>query len=363
MEIKFFNLDEKNFKLLVGNIMIVLCCCSAVLLVFMWGFSEWLTDKFALPAQWIFTGLICSIAMFINNVNLSLWQLEKKARNYATFTVVETVLNISLSLFFIIVCKMTWEGRLLGIAISMVLFGVLSLIIIHLRGFMTFRFNKLMFTEALAFGLPLIPHNLSGWLRTGVSIVIITDLLGKAEAGMYNLGSQFALIVFFIGHGFILALTPIIYEKLSRITEVEKLNLVRINYSFFVGLIILAGGVSIVAPVAIKLFFDERYYGSIPFIPWLSFSFAFFSMYFAVVTYLLHHKKTFALSMISTITGLLNLGLCYWLVQWIGAIGAAQASLVSFFFMFIIVAIYANRIQPLPWFDFKAILKSKSDKT
>lgn len=360
LAVKFFNVDREYFKLLVGNIMIILICCAVVLLLFMWGFSGWLSERFALPVQWILTGLLCSICMFITNVNLALWQLEKKARSYATFTVVETLFNVGLSLFLIIVCKMTWEGRLIGIAAAMVLFGLLSLIIIQMKGYMTFRFNKLLFTEALTFGIPLIPHNLGGWLRTGVNIVIITDLIGTSDAGMYNLGSQFALVVFFIGNGFTLALSPVIYEKLANISPNQNLQLVRLNYGFFVTVLVLALSVSLVAPFVIENFFDARYQGATPYIPWLSFSFAFFSMYFAVVNYLFHYKKTIALSVISTISGILNASLCYWLVERVGAIGAAQASLVSFSFMFFVVLFYANKLHPLPWFKYRSIFNLKA---
>lgn len=79
-------------------------------------------------------------------------------------------------------------------------------------------------------------------------------------------------------------------------------------------------------------------------------------MYLAVVSYLMHYKKTLALSVISTISGLMNAVLCYWLVGTIGAIGAAQASLVSFAFMFFVVLFYSNRVHPLPWTKFGAIL-------
>lgn len=349
-------MDRQQFKMLIGNIMMVLVGSSVVLLAIMLLFSHWFSEYFELPFQWIIIGLLCSIAMFITNVNLVLWQLEKKARNYASYTIIETLCNVGLSLFLIIVYKMTWEGRMFGIAVSMVLFGFISFLIIYFRGYMTLRFSKLLMSEALAFGLPMIPYNLSGWLRTGVNIVIISNVIGSGAAGTYNLGSQFALIVFFVGNGFTLALSPVIYEKLANINAEENLKLVRLNYVFFIGIIALAIGVSLIAPFVIETFFDERYHDSVPFIPWLSFAFAFFSMYFTVVNYMFHYKKTVILSVFATISGLINLGLCYWLVESVGAVGAAQASLVSFCFMFVIVLLYTNRIHPLPWFEFKAIL-------
>ena len=357
LPVKFFNVDREYFKLLIGNILMILVTSMVVLLGLTWFLSDWLSERFELPIAWIYVALLCSMAMFINNINLTLWQLEKKARAYAAFTITETAFNIGISLYLIIICKMNWEGRTIGIAVSMVVFALLSIVIMYLRGFITFRFNRLLFTEAFVFGVPLIPHNLSGWLRTGVNVVIITHLLGLGDAGQYNLGSQFALIVFFVGNGFALALSPVIYEKLANINPEENLKLVRINYFFFAGLLSLATAVTVIAPYVIHNFFDERYHGSTPYIPWLSFAFAFFGMYLAVVNYLFHYKKTGVLSVITTLTGIINAALCYWLVDTIGAVGAAQASMVSFFLIFVLVLWYANRIHPLPWLNFRTIFK------
>lgn len=361
--VKYFNVDHRHFKLLIGNIMMILVGSSLLLFLFMMLFSEWFSDYFDLPFEWIIIGLLCSIAMFITNVNLALWQLEKKAKNYAAYTIIETICNVGLSLLLIIVYQLTWEGRLLGIAASIILFGLISFFIIYIRGYMTLKFSKLLMTEALAFGLPMVPYNLSGWLRTGVNIVIITNVIGAGVAGMYNLGSQFALIVFFVGNGFTLALSPVIYEKLANINKEENLKLVRLNYIFFIGMIGLASVVSILAPYVIDTFFDERYHGSTPFIPWLSFAFAFFAMYLTVVNYVFHYKKTMVLSGLAVLSGLINLGLCYLLVDRVGAIGAAYASLASFCFMFVVVLLYTNRIHPLPWFQFKAILNLKQNQS
>jgi O-antigen/teichoic acid export membrane protein len=130
----------------------------------------------------------------------------------------------------------------------------------------------------------------------------------------------------------------------------------RITYGFSVFMLILATLVSLSTPWVITNFFDERYMGAIPFIPWLSFSFAFFGMFFTVVHYLFFYKKTVRLSLITLSSGIMNSVLSYFLIPHFGPIAAAWSSLVSFGFMFIAVAIYANRVHPMPWTRFKAIL-------
>ncbi|TVR37153.1 MAG: hypothetical protein EA392_13440 [Cryomorphaceae bacterium] len=349
LPVKYYQMDREQFRILVGNLMFILVGTALLMLIAVYIVGDFIADQYEMPFRWVVTAVLCALAMFMNNVNLSLWQLEKKARWYATFTFSETLVNVGLSLYLIIALKMTWEGRLLGVAISLLLFGILSLLLIYLRGFVKFRFHKLMFTEALAFGIPLIPHNLSGWLRTGVNFFIITSILGSGEAGLYNLGSQFALIVFFIGNGFNLAVAPLIYEKLSKINPAENLKLVRIHYLYFAGMILAAIAMSVFAPLIIWGIFPERYHDSTPFIPWLSFAFAMYAMYYSVVNFLFFYKKTLVLSVLTFTSGLINTGLCYWLVDSIGAIGAAQASLVSFLFMFVSVIWYTQKVHPLPW--------------
>jgi len=358
LAIKYFKLPPIEFKLLVGNIVIILLISSVVLLILMWLFGEMLTQKFELPFYWIFIALLCSMATFMNMVNLTLWQLEKKALAYAAFTGVETLLNVALSLVLIIGFGFTWEGRMLGIAISLVLFGIISAFIIHFRGYMTFKFNKLIFSESVIFGLPLIPHNLSGWLRTGVNVIIITELIGLHETGLYNTGVQFAMIVFFIGNGFNLALSPVIFEKLANPTPEGNLKLVKITYTFCGGILAITAMISLAAPWLIRVLLDEKYHESTPFIPWLAFAFAFSGMYLAVVNYLFYYKKTIFLTIITLSCGLLNAAICWWLVGKIGSIGAAYSSLITFALMFVAVAWYANRVHPLPWFRFKEILNS-----
>jgi len=49
----------------------------------------------------------------------------------------------------------------------------------------------------------------------------------------------------------------------------------------------------------------------------------------------------------------------YWLIKVYGAIGAAYATALSFFIVFVIVAYYGNKLIKLPWFDFKDVWASK----
>jgi Na+-driven multidrug efflux pump len=77
--------------------------------------------------------------------------------------------------------------------------------------------------------------------------------------------------------------------------------------------------------------------------------------------YIFFFNKTKILGWLAVINVLTNLLFNYLFIKWVGAIGAAYATALSFFLVFLIIAYQANRLVSLPWFDFKKIfLQTKS---
>ena len=60
-------------------------------------------------------------------------------------------------------------------------------------------------------------------------------------------------------------------------------------------------------------------------------------------------KKTSLLSSFTLINGFLNIIFNYFFIKVFGVLGAAYATILSMFLIFIISFIYSNRIYPMPW--------------
>jgi O-antigen/teichoic acid export membrane protein len=76
---------------------------------------------------------------------------------------------------------------------------------------------------------------------------------------------------------------------------------------------------------------------------------AFSGMYSLVANYIFFGGRTASLAAISFIAGLLNFGLSYWLLLRNGAIGAAQAFMISQAVIFLGAWLAAQRAHPMPW--------------
>ena len=114
-------------------------------------------------------------------------------------------------------------------------------------------------------------------------------------------------------------------------------------------ILVLAALLSLIAPWIVHTFLDKSYTETIPFIPWIAFSFAFSGMYFMVVNYIFYMKKTAVLAYVTFAVGLMHVGLSYLLIQHNGAIGAAQATSISTFIGFILVWILSDKVYKMPW--------------
>ena len=71
-----------------------------------------------------------------------------------------------------------------------------------------------------------------------------------------------------------------------------------------------------------------------------------------VTNYCFYAKKTGYLSIISIVTGVLNVFLLIYFVRIAGVIGAAYAYSCSMALRFLAVWWLANRCHPMPWFTF-----------
>jgi len=349
VNVNFFKFSKEHLKIYIANVLLIIFASSLIFFCLIYLFQDQLSLKLEIPSVWLFVGLFITLAQFLTTLNLGLWQVEQQPQPFGVYQISLMLTGTSLVLILVIGLGMGWKGQLIGQAIATVLFALLSFRFIYRRGYLQFTFNKGYIKDALKFGVPLIPHSLSGWFRTGVDRIFLTAFIGNSATGIYSIGYQFGAIVFIVSVAFNQAFSPYLYRKLSNITLGEKIKLVKFTYLYFVGILLFAGTISIVMPWLITHFLNERYLDSREIIPWIAFGYAFQGMYFMVVNYIFYVKRTTPLAIITFLTGVLHASISYMLIKENGAIGAAQATTISFFLMFIFVWILSAKVFDMPW--------------
>ncbi len=345
----YFENDNKNFKEYTGNSFIILLISSIIIMSLALLFKTNLENLLKIPRDWIWLTVIYAFCLNIIQTQLTIWQVTFQAIKYGTFRILRTFFDIALSIGFIVVLKYNWEGRILGQIISVSIFALLAIILLLKNDAVNFNFQFSKIKKLLNYGSPLVLHILGAVIITYSDRVFIANYLGLESTGIYAVGYQIGMIVYLIETSFNQAWVPWLFEKLKENDILEKIKIVKFTYLYFVGIMVLALTIAIIAPYIYKLFISSNYIHGLKIVIWIAIGFAFDGMYKMVVNYIFYIKKTYIISIITIFTAGLNILLNYFMVNNYGAVGVAQATAISFFTEFLIVWIISARLYKMPW--------------
>jgi O-antigen/teichoic acid export membrane protein len=261
--------------------------------------------------------------------------------------------------FLIVGLGYGWEGKILGQIIATVIFFSIGLIILRRYGLIIFKPKKEYIKHALNYGVPLIPHSLSTFLITMIDRVFITNMVGLSETGIYTVGYQIGMIIGVLADSFNKAWTPWLFEKLNEGHEEIKRKIVKFTYSYMFAITGLAVLLSLIAPWFMSFFVGEEFLGSVQFVFWIAIGYSFKGMYYMVTNYIFYIEKTHLLSWLTFVAAGVNIVLNYYLINAFGAIGAAQATTITYLIQFILTWYLASKVYKMPWLNvFRSGIKS-----
>ncbi len=285
-------------------------------------------------------------AMFIEalfHAAIAYWLLYKRYEyNYQTFvlfTVLLSVTNVIAGVFAVSFFENKAAARILSCVMVDVIFGIVIYVKNYLRS--NVRFDKQIAKFSITFVIPLMPHYLSTYILNQADRIMIQQMIGVAEAGIYSVAYSISTIMNIIVNSIQNALTPWLYEKLedNKFSDIKKL---------FVPLVLLAAIpiclFIIIAPEIIKVMAGTDYFMAVYVIPpvvastILLFIYSFFS---AIEFYYFANKFTSVISAIgATVNIILNL---IFLPRW-GYIAAGYTTYVSYLIFVIAHYIYTKKI-------------------
>jgi O-antigen/teichoic acid export membrane protein len=230
--------------------------------------------------------------------------------------------------------------------IDSILFIILSILVYNDVGFKFPHLHNLR--EFLNFGIPTVPGNLSSWVVNSSDRYVIGILLGASSVGYYSPGYSLGGIV----KMFVSPLTFLLPSILSENYDRKQINNVKLilGYSFKYFMIVAipaAFGLSILSkPLLTVLSTPEIAEKGYLITPFVAVSMLIFGAYAIITQIIILEKQTHISGKVWIVAGILNLGLNFLLVPYIGIIGAAFTTLLAFGFSFLITFIYSSKMLP-----------------
>lgn len=333
----------------VGTALAIVAATAFAALVLTWIAAPWLSGWSDMPIAWLLLAVVAATAQAVILIRLILWQVRGEAARYGSFQVLQTALNLSLSLLLVVI-GMGWTGRGAGIFSAMVLFAAIGLVSLRRTGLVAWRFNLAAARDVLRFGIPLVPHVVGGLCIAASDRLMVAHLTSVHDAGVYAAGLQIGLVIAILADAVVKALGPWLYARIGSADAAVKRGVVRITYLYFAAIAVVALLFGAAAPYLLLLV-GESFRSSRDVVLYVALGGAFGGMYLMVVNYIFYARRNELLATASLTVGLLNLVASYVLIGRHGAVGAAQAYAVSQGLLFLVVWAIAARVHPMPWIE------------
>jgi len=346
---RYYDQDRIDISEYTYNSILVVISSSFLMAILFIPFGRVIGILTSLPRNFLWVALIYTLSINVISIILALWQVQKKARYYGYFLNLKTLLNVGLSLVFVIILNLKWEGRVYGQLAAEMLFATIAIVYLYRKKLIKLSINKKYIKDSLVFGLPLIPHALSGSIIAMTDRLFITNMVGIAATGVYTVGYQIGSILNLLTFSFNNAFVPWLYEKLKENNENTKRKIVKFTYLYFILIILIVIFLGLLAPKFLSVFLGKEFAESSSFVIWIALGYAFNGMYLMVVNYIFYAERNGLLAIVTFLTCIINVVLNYFFIKEYGAIGAALATTITYAIKFISVWILSAKVYKMPW--------------
>lgn len=354
---KYFDFDAGNSRLgeFIWTCMQILMISTALVAILFYFFGAYLIDWLGISHDWLFSALLISFGAVIIQIRLAQWQISEKPLLYGGFLILNSTINVSLSVLLVAGMAKGAGGRVDAQVLSNVICAALAMASLRKdRLIKIVLWNKEFFKEALSFGVPLIPHVAGGFLLMSADRIVIKSQLGLENAGIYTVAFQISMGLALIFDSINKAYVPWLFHRLNEGRVETKKAIVRYTYLWF--LVIFALGIIsfFLGPLVIAIVAGKKYQASAGVVGYLFVAQALGGMYLMVTNYIFYSKRTGALSFTTFATGALNVVLMFILVRFMGLTGAGVAFITSMSIRFLLTWWVAQRRHPMPWLSWRA---------
>lgn len=342
-------LTQPQMAEFIGACLQVLLASSILLFIPLYFFRELIAAKLGLEPRWVLGAAAVAAGAFLLNLRLGQWQVLGRARNYGLLQVGATLAPALLSLLLVVVLLQGASGQISAQILMAPCVGAIAIWLLYRERLLRLSWRPAMVTEALAFGVPLIPHVVGLFVLRAGDRLVIQDQLGLEQAGIYVSTVQLTLVMAIVFDAVNKAFMPWLFEHLKRNDPQEKALVVRATYAYFLLALGVAGLAFLVGPMVVRVVAGRGFEAAGSLVGWLALGQAFSGMYLMVTNYIFFSKKTGLLSLVTIGSGAMNVALLLALVPAFGMVGAAWSFAIAMGVRFLLVWVVAQHQHPMPW--------------
>lgn len=252
-------------------------------------------------------------------------RFEYKYKKVVAASVFTSVLSIVLGVITVISSQHKVEARAFSDVFAKALVTAPLFVLLMLKG--RYIFKREYWKYNFSFNMPLLPHYLSNYALNQSDRVMISNMIGNAQAAQYSIAYTISMMMTLVTTAINNALTPYIYQSIDKKQEG---NVKPATTPIF----FLISAFSIISmafgPEIIVVFAGKSYADAVWLVPPISASVYFIFLYsmFSLIEYF--YQKTTRIAIATMIAAIINVGLNFVFIKQYGYYAAGYTTLISY---------------------------------
>lgn len=344
-QISFFQKKFSLFKKDFTTIIILGIISTLILSIIVLIAGEWIGEKMSLSKGILWVVVLVSFFTFIFQLQQDYLRIREKVVNFGVYNCSSSLINFLLTLFCVITLNQGWMGRVNAQLICTLIFGVIAILFFINNNLIDVKSSVRSYKEVLLWGIPMIPHAASGWIRQGIDQYIINYNYSTYEVGIFSFALNLANIIIIIGTAFNSTNSVTQFQILSDdlLTNLQKKQKLTRQMRITTIIYVLSSILVVISAIALTYFALPKYIDSIKYVWILSFYALGNCIYFNYCNYLFYYSKTKSLMYITFGSSVLHMILSF-LVTGVSLYYTTVIYVLSMFIMTVLVAKQANKL-------------------
>lgn len=343
--------EEDRYKFL-SSIYIFSTIAGIVIYAIYFIFRDFLNPILGFDTK--FMTLMFIMCLLINGCTLmnSYWNFCNKAKNTFIYNLLVSPVSQILSIILVYVLATNkYLGRIIGVDFFNIVLGLFCGIIILVRG--KFTIKKQYVKESLQISLPMVPHLLAQVFLSSCDLLMIKNMVGESQAGIYSVAYTIANILYTISLQIFKPWSPWVYRRI----ENKETDSIKENSKIVMHVIwILCIGLFTLAPELIKLFINAEYVEASVIVAPICLGIFFQMMYIFFYDIEYFHKKNIQIAVFSIITAVINIILNAIAIKIWGYQAAAYTTVISYFILCILHYFGMRKVDKTKYYDIKTLI-------
>jgi O-antigen/teichoic acid export membrane protein len=283
---------------------------------------------------------LSSVLSIIADPWLAYLRMEGKAKQYLFLTLGSIVVNIPLSILFVLTLRWGVMGLLLAGTLGTTIYVLMTWFFVGRK--IEFKFDPKYFIPLVRIGFPSIFGVFAFLVIDYADRQMIERMLSLKDLGVYTLGYSFALVIMIVINAFSTAWPPFFMSYIKKQDEARQI-FGRVLTYYIIG----AGSLVVIffcfAKPVLLLMANHSFHDAWVIVGFVAAGYALKGSYLILLPGLYFNNKLIIQSGIEWIAAVLNIGLNLWLIPTLGILGAAVSTSLSYLSLPVLAGIAANR--------------------